>query len=255
MQGRERLEQARHRATELMAERFAAAPPRGLLRTLLDRAWSDVLALTLLRHGEDSDAFATRLVITDQLLGRLPAGNRQLLQDAVEDGLQQIGMHGDEAVQVAQRLIGAGVDQPAADAPGATTLALRLKQRQRLGEQAAAAAAPAIATPPTQEQLIQQRLRELPYGSWFEFTDPLNGRTSQRKLAWYSPMSGNSLFVTRRGQRGEELSLSQLAHEIACGNVREMPADPSGGLLERAWRALTGNLRQPSHPDIDGATA
>ena len=57
MQGRERLDQARQRASALIGERFAQSPPRGLLRALLDRAWSDVLALTLLRHGEDSDAF------------------------------------------------------------------------------------------------------------------------------------------------------------------------------------------------------
>ena len=43
-QGRERLDAARDRATKIMAERFAQSPPRGLLRALLERAWSDVLA-------------------------------------------------------------------------------------------------------------------------------------------------------------------------------------------------------------------
>src|SRR6185312_16230761 len=105
-QGRERLDQARHRASELMAERFAQSPPRGLLRALLDRAWSDVLALTLLRHGEDSAAFKAQLAITDQLLGRLPTSDHRQLQQEVESGLQQIGMHAEEAVQVAQRLLG-----------------------------------------------------------------------------------------------------------------------------------------------------
>jgi hypothetical protein len=300
MQGRERLEQARRRAAELMAERFAQAPPRGLLRTLLDRAWSDVLALTLLRHGEDSDAFATRLVITDQLLGRLPAGDLRRLQQEVESGLQQIGMHGDEAVQVAQRLIGAGTETPDANSPTTTTLALRLKQHQRLGEQAsdsaparaaiakaakspsAAAPAPAVAAaaprpspaselprtpmptvkakpaaeperdPSPQEKRIHQRLRELPYGSWFEFVDPASGRVTQRKLAWYSPMSGNSLFVTRRGQRAEELTLAQLAHEIACGRVRETPPGHEG-MLDRAWRALTRSLGQNPRLSTSGA--
>ncbi len=255
-QGRERLDQARHRASELMAERFEQSPPRGLLRALLDRAWSDVLALTLLRHGEDSDAFRTQLAITDQLLGRLPTSDWLQLQQDVESGLQQIGMHAEESVQVAQRLLGAGKPDPVVPLPSATDLALRLKQHQRLGEQHAAheplAAGPASKSPPTpppaitpRELHIQQHLRELPFGSWFEFVDPTNGQIVQRKLAWYSPMSGRCLLVSRRGQRGEEMTLTQLAREIASGRVCEVPPQREG-MLDRAWRSLTGSLRQAS---------
>ena len=255
-QGRERLDQARHRAGELMAERFAQSPPRGLLRALLDRAWSDVLALTLLRHGEESEPFRAQLAITDQLLGRLPVDDRLQLQVEVESGLQQIGMHAEEAVQVAQRLLGAGKPDPAVELPSATDLALRLKQHQRLGEQQAAhepasgpgsAVAPAPAPADPRQQRIEQHLRELPFGSWFEFIDPATGQIARRKLAWYSPMSGRCLLVSRRGQRGEEMTLAQLAHEVASGRVCEVPAQPEG-LLDRAWRGLTGSLRQAAEP-------
>ncbi|MHA6205128.1 DUF1631 family protein [Dyella soli] len=267
MQGRERLEQARHRAAELMAERFERCNPRGLLRTLLERAWSDVLALTLLRHGEDSEAFSMRLRITDQLLGQQPVTDRALLQSEVEAGLQQIGMHTEEAIQVAQRLLGIPNSAPAAnDTATVTELALKLKQHQRLGEHAvsetpataAPAAAPAVAAaapeaahpaPPKEapEQRIHHRLRQLPFGTWFEFIEPSTGRVTQRKLAWYSPVSGNSLFVTRRGLRGEEMTLEHLAHEMACGRVREM-ATARENLLDRAWQALTSHLRQVTKP-------
>ncbi|WP_426702022.1 DUF1631 family protein [Rhodanobacter sp. Col0626] len=249
-QGRERLDQARHRAGELMAERFAQSPPRGLLRALLDRAWSDVLALTLLRHGEDSDAFGAQLAITDQLLGRLPAGDREKLQENVENGLQQIGMHAEEAEQVAQRLLGAGTPDPAVELPSATDLALRLKQHQRLGEQQSVPREPVAAHPPAQtpepsprERRIEQHLRDVPFGSWFEFIDPGTGQIVRRKLAWYSPMSGRCLLVSRRGQRGEEMSLAQLAHEIAGGRVCEV-IEQRESLLDRAWRSFTGSLRQ-----------
>jgi hypothetical protein len=253
MQGRERLEQARHRAAELMTERFEKCNPRGLLRTLLERAWSDVLALTLLRHGEDSEAFSHRLRITDQLLSQQPVADRNLLQAEVESGLQQIGMHADEAVQVAQRLLGISPGaSTTSEAATTTELALKLKQRQRLGEHASAetaapAPAPAAPTPPpspeSPERRIRQRLRQLPFGSWFEFIDPNNGGITQRKLAWYSPVTGNCLFVTRRGLRSQEMTLEQLAHEMACGRVREMPPVKEN-LLDRAWHALTSHLRQ-----------
>jgi hypothetical protein len=307
MQGRERLDQARQRAGELMAERFAKSPPRGLLRALLDRAWSDVLALTLLRHDEQSEAFTSQLAITDQLLGHLPITDRNQLQADVETGLQQIGMHHEEAAQVAQRLIQPG-DGPAhgsGEVLSTTDLALRLKQHQRLGESQQSAdeaggprgpAAPAAvqrqppppapaanqpaartrplpspavpsparsmpmgkpaatrkplenasaAAPDPREIALQERLRELPFGSWFEFTDAGTGKLTQRKLAWYSPVSGRALFVTRRGQRGDEITLARLAQDIVRGRVRQVePLKES--LLDRAWHGLTGNLlRQP----------
>lgn len=306
-QGRERLDQARQRAGALMAERFAQSAPRGLLRALLDRAWSDVLALTLLRHGEDSDAFQAQLAITDQLLGRLPVDDRLQLQREVESGLQQIGMHAEEAKQVAQRLLGTGSDSiptpqpaqaptaaaaaavvpagrpaaagpphaatvaaaprpvvpPAADLPSATDLAMRLKQHHRLGEEQDAAARAGGAQPGTQppvlgprEARIHNHLSKLPFGSWFEFVDPGTGQIVQRKLAWYSQMSGRCLLVSRRGQRGEEMNLSQLAAEIASGRVCEVPQQREG-LLDRAWRGLASSLRQAtavrrSHPPESG---
>ncbi|SFK47869.1 DUF1631 family protein [Rhodanobacter glycinis] len=336
MQGREKLDQARHRASELMGERFAKTQPRGLLRALLERAWSDVLALTLLRHGEDSETFAWRLRITDQLLGQLPVDDPALLRQEVEAGLQQIGMHAEEAEQVAQRLIGTPVPAPTAAAPqvdatapipsnappaptvarktsvtkaaskkapaitssetatvpaamptpapapeataplpvvqaqapmasaiphptlaattdnlpSATDLALRLKQRQRLGEQRSQEGRRGNDTaeqPPLgpQEARIHNRLRQLPFGSWFEFADPAGGAPTALKLAWFSPISGNSLFVTRRGQRGEEMNLRELARAMASGRVREMPAQRDG-LLDRAWHSLTSNLLRPT---------
>jgi hypothetical protein len=307
MQGRERLEQARRRADELMRERFAVASPRGLLRTLLERAWTDVLALNLLRHGEHSDGFRQQLRITDQLLGQFPVTDTALLRHEVETGLRQIGMNAEEAEQVAQRLIGtepsapvmpsiASPDAPPfdliapeaasqvppeqastsesapiivpakprpstaasmVDPPSATDLALRLKQRQRLGEhrgQEALAPTNAAVVPPLglREARIHNRLRQLPFGSWFEFIDPDTGESSQRKLAWFSPVSGNSLFVTRRGQRSDVMNLQELARAIANGRVRELPAQQEN-LLDRAWHSLTNSLLRPlpsSQPEL-----
>ncbi len=288
--GRDRLDAARFRAAEMMSERFAQSPPRGLLRALLERAWSDVLALTLLRHGEDSDAFRARLTITDQLLGLLPTADQQKLQHDVETGLQQIGMHEDEALQVAQRLLGTPSTGAGADQLSTTDLAVRLKQRRRLGDiQSDQPTAPVSAPAPTspsaaetpatpglitvpvapaaaavttiaaastspvhpepagpRETLVERHLRQVPFGTWFDF-DGASGNVERRKLAWYSPMSGRCLLVTRRGQRTDDITLAQLAHEIANGRVHEVkPATDS--LLDRAWRGLTGVLRQDSPP-------
>ncbi|HEV2621052.1 MAG TPA: DUF1631 family protein [Frateuria sp.] len=241
MQGRERLEQARQRASELLAGLIAKAPPGAALRALLEHAWSDVLALTLLRHGEQSETFARRLVITDQLLGRLPPGNLGTLQAEVEAGLQQIGMHGEEATHVAQRLIGAGAVLHDADEPGVTDPAMRLRQRGAPGGPIeTASAAPAVF--PAEALRLHQRLGQHA-GAWFEFTES-DGRRVRRKLAWYSARAARGLLVTRQGQRIEEIGLAELAQAIATGKVREIPAVNESD-LDRAWRTLADSLRQP----------
>ena len=234
MQDHDRWEQARRRVARLLHERFAHAPSNHPLRTLLNHTWSDVLALTLMRHGEGSETFAARLVITDQLMGRLPAGDRQRLGQKVQNGLQQIGIHSDEAAQTAQELIraiaGSGIDDLGQQRSGDWVT-------RTLG------ASDVGAEPGPLERRTLQHLHELPSGSWFECVNPASGRVSQRKLAWFSPLSGRSLFVTRRGQRAEEMSLHQLTEELACGRMRELPVT-SDSLLDRAWQTLTDGLRQ-----------
>ena len=253
------------------------------------------------------------------MLGQFPVNDPAILRQEVEAGLQQIGMHADEAEQVAQRLIGneapadapgeepaeapaaaAAIaatpeataadttvaaqtadrkplevppsEQPApvevakpkptlpprtVDAPSATDLAIRLKQRQRLGEQRGQEQAPAsnpAVVPPLglREARIHNRLRQLPFGSWFEFTDSDTGEITQRKLAWFSPVSGNSLFVNRRGQRSDVMNLQELARAIANGRVREIPPQQEN-LLDRAWHALTTSLLRPAPTSLPEA--
>jgi hypothetical protein len=95
------------------------------------------------------------------------------------------------------------------------------------------------------EARIHNHLRQLPFGTWFEFTDQATGKTVQQKLAWFSPVSGNSLFVNRRGQRNDVMNLQELARAIADGRVREMPAHEEK-LIDRAWHALTTTLLRPA---------
>lgn len=244
MQGLERLEQARHRSAELLTQRFAGSSQHRLLARL-DHAWSDVLALTLLRHGEQSQVFGTRLAIADQLLGRLPIGNRSKLLDEVEAGLRQIGMQDDEVAQAARRMIDANRTEDAGTPanPGNAGMHSRRQEKPvREDAQIPRAVASAAGVAPNAEILrIHRHLRTLAMGTWFEFVDASSGAHSRRRLVWYSALTGHSLFVTRNGQRAEELGELQLAHEIAGGRAREMAPDHED-VLDHAWRAVTREI-------------
>ena len=93
-----------------------------------------------------------------------------------------------------------------------------------------------------EERRMHAHVLTLPFGTWFDFLDDAGQVARTQKLAWYSTVSGRCLFVTRRGSRGDELALEQLARQLVQGHIREAVA-PRENLFDRALRALMENLR------------
>ena len=233
--GRERLDLARSTATKAISKRIAGQNPPALIRTLLEQAWTDVLALTILRQGEDSDAYRKRLAIADQLVGALGGeqarGNEDAvkeLRQEVETGLTQVGYHGEDISAVVSRLFGGATRAVNDEEPTSLTeLAIKLKARSRLGGDAepettvASGVARSKEGPPLtpEEQRVLERLRTVPFGTWFEFKINQQGDKVRRKLSWFSTMTGRCLFVNQRGARADERTLEQLAREIVSGQA------------------------------------
>lgn len=245
MEGRDRLERARQRATEIMSERLGSgAAPRGVLRILLERTWADVLALHILRGGETGEAFLHCLGVTDQLLGRRLIADVQKLRVEVERGLEHLGMHPSEAAQVAAGLFETPEKQTD-EALTPTDVALRLKQRPRLGEGTAhgETVAPVEPTPlDAAARAVYDGFATLRFGTWFEFVHD-DGNLSRRKLAWFSPTTGRCLFVNQRGSRADDMDLTRLARLIARGEAREW-REQRMSFIDRAWQAVARSLRR-----------
>jgi hypothetical protein len=258
--GRERLDLARQTATKAIEERLSRKNPPALIRTLLEQAWTDVLALTILRQGEGSDTYRRRLQVADHLIDVLSAETQGLalreepaqkaLKHEVETGLTQVGYHGDDVNAVVNRLFGGA---PASNDEGAslTELAIKLKSRARLGGEAEKdvkatekeARPVKLLTPLTpEEQRVFERLRTIPFGTWFEFVTNQQGDSVRRKLSWFSTVTGRCLFVNQRGVRVEEKTLEQLAREIVRGSAKVIEAQKES-LIDRAWNAIMSTLR------------
>jgi hypothetical protein len=246
MEGRDRLERARQRASEVMSERMVAgSTPRGVLRILLERTWADVLALHILRGGETGEAYLHCLGVTDQLLGRRPVADKQKLRQEVERGLEHLGMHPSEAAQVAAGLFEPTQERQSDDTPTATDVAMRLKQRPRLGEGTAHGepVAPVEPTPlDVAARAVYDSFASLRFGTWFEFTQA-DGEIVRRKLAWFSPATGRCLFVNQRGTRTDDIDLTRLARMVSAGEAREW-RDERVPLIDRAWQAVARALRR-----------
>ena len=241
--GREKLAAARARADELMQGIVGDRRLPRFSRALLDQSWADVLTLTLLRHGESSDETNRQLETTrrivDASLAVMPRDNDGL-QAEVESALGHVGYHGEEATVIAQRLTSHRSDED--DAASRTELAMKLKARARLGEEAGTAKREKLPPRTPEEQAQYDHLRTLPFGTWIEFTTNQQGDMVRRRMSWYSPITDHVLFVNQRGQRTGEQSLDAVSRLMASGNARVVTAD-RGHLVDRAWQAAMGALR------------
>ena len=257
--GREKLESARHTATSAIAAKLAGEKPRALIRTLLEQAWTDVLALTVLRQGEDSPVYRDRLGFVDALVryGRGDVAEtapprREALREALEGGLSQIGFHVEDIQSVGDRLFGprhGAPSQAANDDPATLTeVAARLKAHSRFGEEgdhhAHHHAHKPHVDPPldADEQTVLARLKTLPFGTWFELSPPGQAGPLRRKLSWFSTLTGRCLFVNQRGARSHESSLEQLARDLHLGHAR-VHEEPHENLIDRAWNAIVRKLK------------
>lgn len=243
--GRDRLELARETARAAIIGLLKNRSLSQRLRTLLEDTWTDALALAALRGGSDGAEFMDCLDIAAQLVARgdKPFGNvpgdDKLRHDTAEH-LRAVGLHDDE--------INGLLDNLFVEAPTDAALAQlkrideALRAKPRLGgENPKRQARPAPALDEVARKMLDQILHT-PFGTWFEFVKNQQGETVRRKLAWYSPMTGNCLFVNQRGARIEDLTLELLACEMARGQARVASAERPR-FVDRAWKTIVDLLR------------
>jgi hypothetical protein len=249
--GKEKLAMARERAASVVETLLKKQNLPRFTHTLLSQAWTDVMALTSLRQGEDSEAWKQHLEIAERLISvaKNPAGANSLtsedaqgLRTEIQSSLTQVGYHAEEANAIAQRLVDpqAGVDDDSA--ASRTELTMRLKARARLGEdlQQAKKSKKPVLTP--EEQMRVDQIRHLPFGTWFEFKLNQQGEKVRRRMSWFSPITGQVLFVNHRGQKVGDHTLDGLAKAMIQGQVK-LVEEEKGTLIDRAWNTVMSALR------------
>jgi hypothetical protein len=242
--GKEKLEVAKRRAIDTITELVGDQRPPHFVRALLNQAWADVLTLTLLRHGAESEEWKRKTETTRKIVENCCRSGQHApdhaLAEGIEAALSQVGYHSEEAAAIARRLASATDDEN--DPASRTELAMKLKARARLGEEIASTRK-RQATPRSQdEQARYEYLRQLPYGTWIEFTTNQQGDTVRRRLSWYSTVTDNALFVNQRGQRVSEMTLDALSRLMASGQARVVTVERAR-LIDRAWHATLNALR------------
>jgi ActR/RegA family two-component response regulator len=264
--GRENLERSRAQANAAISERIASNKPNEFLRMLLEQAWTDVLAVSLLRDGEDSGNYARRLEVVDRLLAAAASGEGKPDQSMSSDlsaevaaGLIQVGLHADDVQAIMQKLFVTLPGDEQDDPISQTELAIKLRGKARLGvvrkgtspdESIQAVGEQARRALTQAEQVALDRICALAPGTWFEFVINEQGDSVRRKLSWYSALTGQCLFINQRGTPAQEQTLEELAREMASERARVAGAEQEP-LLDRAWSAIVDTLKYFSTHKLD----
>ncbi len=257
--GREKLDLARAAAEEAVQQQLGDSAVPTAIRELLKDTWSDALALALLRQGVDHPKTAERLALVGDLLqvfaaGQTPQARRAMLErlrPVLEDGLAAVGFH-DGAILSAWNdlcaLIDARHDQEQQTATRAISELIR--QKPRFGGESALPTGGVdamlfdgdhSALDPSERAMVD-RIRQLPAGTWLEFTRGNGAETCRRRLSWYSQATGRCMLLNARGARGDDRGVVQLAREMLQGMARLAP-EARESPIERAWRAIAAQLR------------
>ena len=243
--GQEKLQAARKRAQQEVRILYQAKPVPESTREFLQRIWADKLTFILLRtdlrdESEDwlnATALAERIVDSvlppvsaiDQSQRQATLGELQEELRSATKTLQQtdkeklIGALFEAQNQVLEKIVAADeqptpVEEPVVEAESVTD------------------EAETEATPTPEQQAQIEELKSIPFGTWFEFTEP--GQPGKRaKLSWRSTVTGKFMFVDQLGVKAAVISMQDLADCILNGNVRITKAEKKP-FVDRAMNAI-----------------
>lgn len=253
--GREKLELARLRASTEIARLIAGRALPHFPRLLLEQAWTDVLALVLLRNGEDSEGWrdmrAATIAMVDASVDPARSSQDPAFQQKLHDALSHVGYHAEDASLIARQLANGHADNDGL--ASRTELVMQLKARGRLGQgKLDRTRSPELARSSI-EQAAYGRLSEIGEGCWIDIQDAAHGSVVRRRLAWTGGRSGQVLLLNRRSGRIDGEDLDGLARKLAAGTLHVV-ADTHPA--ELAWQATLTNLQRiaSDHSSSRGTT-
>jgi hypothetical protein len=288
--GRERLREARQAVTREIIDRTWNRSVPKAAENLLMGPWANLMVLTLLRNGQESNEWTQALTMVDDVLWSVTPKTseeerkqlRQKLPEihkALRDGLNVIGDPEVNSTAMLEEL--AAYHREMLEMPLEKAIA---SQRPEPAIAPAApgrtpAAKPAPPTPPPPPKPIWEdvevespeerdqpflkgadpvllgivdHLRGIKLGTSFEFTDLKRNIRFRAKLSWYSNKTNYYIFVNQAGIQVAVKSLRALAKELQLGETRIVP-QARKPFMERALQSIHSLLAKPADSEPDDA--
>jgi len=241
--GRVRTEAARQHVADVLNKRLLGKVlPRPVVQ-FLQQAWSQVLLLASLKHGEQSVQWQAGLRTMDELIWSVglqqdTEAGRHLLEQlpgllkALRDGLTSAAFDPFSTREFFVRLQALHVQ-----APGGVDELIEVREPFVLS----ALPDPVTDLPDNDPDML--KARQLKVGSWMVFQED-EARTLRCKLTAIMAPANTYVFISRTGLKVLEKSAGQLALAFKRGALHTLDDGP---LFERALAAVVGKLRQLNH--------
>ncbi|WP_296254495.1 MULTISPECIES: DUF1631 domain-containing protein [unclassified Pseudomonas] len=266
-EGRALAELARQRVQQALNDRLLGKTLPEVVVRLLQEAWSKVLLLTCLKHGEQSSEWKAGLQAMDDLVWSVephdePDARQRLLElvpgllKSLRDGLSSaafdpfatseffsqlealhvqafnhVAQTQEEGVQGASEAVGDAFAEGPSMMAVVEEIVLVAPGEQVLSE-------PAVHLPEDDEGLMQ--VDKLRLGSWVEIQEDEEHKLRCKLAAIVEP-SGRYVFVNRTGMKVLEKTRMGLAVEFRRGAIRVLD---DSLLFDRALESVLGNLRK-----------
>ena len=247
-QGGQRIKNARRVAERAIQERIGGKTVATIIPALLDCGWRQLLVLTALRHGPESDQWDRQMGVVDKLLGWLAGENPEKPPTPSEAGLL-IQFVEEELLAVCpnQAVLGRVTDE-------LTALLLGVgSPRERRSPQF-------VSLPETEKEreirsVESTQLKPFRVGDWLKFTLKPGTETPMR-LTWIGEDPAHYVFVNRKGGKELELGPAEFARYLNDKlAVRTESLDLP--LMERTANTLMQTMQdrlkyQASHDPVTG---
>jgi hypothetical protein len=235
--GRERLETARKKASDIIKERVKGHSLHPVLDRFLYHAWQDRMILMLLRDPEveKSKEWTSALAVIDSLARVIEAkrnpkikqwliNNHKNLTQHIKAGLTSLGNYHHPDSHALFKLLDAVLidrqDEPIeTEKPEAVVEVSEPIIRPVANEKRAQKKGDEEERPISEEELeMQQTLRKIKFGTWFELMDD-NNKLRRLKLSWFSPITHKYMFVDRFGIQAYITPSEELAKQLCEGKA------------------------------------
>jgi hypothetical protein len=238
--GQERLLAARARAQKEIRILSQGKPIPAPASDFLQRILADKLTFILLRseHGDESEEWRATTALTERVIASvLPAADkaqRDTRRQALE-GLQDDIRAATGTLQQAdkQKLLHALFDLQAQVVRGEDVKHIPAAPLPEEPTEQAAAKNTELSA---EQKKMLQKLKDVPFGTWFEFQKTGETKTLA-KLSWRSTVTEKFMFVDQMGVKAAVVCMHELADNMLNGTVRIVTTEKKP-FVDRALNAI-----------------
>jgi len=212
--------------------------------SLIDEGWKKVLRLRFLQKGKDSIEWKEAVVLLEELLWSVspktdPADRAKLIETipvllkSLRSSLSGASFNQHKITSLFKEL----QDCHVKCLNGSSLDEFELQNIEDIAEKEIVQPAEALQDVPEDKKVLSdeealQKSQELVVGTWLEVEEE-DGQTQRVKFSWRSNLTGRCLFVTYKGLKAAELSISELASWFQKGKAIVLE-DADTPLMDRA---------------------